>query len=1475
MKNLHSFRGCKKIKTAVLIISTFFLSGFAALFSSCIVESDSSYPTMLMSISADYYDMKTNYAVGEKLDLTGLKVYATFSDGSFKEIKDYQTSYSKGYTFTDKDAEQCSYSGMGYLELRISYQGFQICVFLYVSAAGTSNVESIQISEPSKKNYRYGEKLDLSGLTVTALYPDGTTKTVSGWTSFPADGSELKKTGTQEIQIYYGGVSASFSIEVSALDGSKSTSFFWGKWIRMDTGTVYEVLDTVVKVNGTYKPIISCSDSSINISEVGTLEKDSDRIIKNEDNIPFFRYGGTNLEYSLKVVGFTDSGSRAVSSTGLKGLKGKGKSDTYSSFETKESYTDENGLITLTAPTVGDSQTVTIEKDDGGLVVVPNIVIENTGDFMGTVAIVEENQYNLKVTGVIDESEKDSGYLFGNSAKTYTMTITIENISDIDCLVSTYEILPDDPRLTIEPYDGDNETSGTILTLPKHAPFPIKVKLTYGDISQPFVDTGITIKINNAKLDSAGKLLQDENKKLIYQEWTDYIPLKFYRGLIPITIAAESKFNKSAALNGFIIYPDGNNQFFAVPSGQKKVFLVPTFGEDKKYLLVFSGATVTQELSKSTEIFYTVSPGSSSVLPIDLNPGIDIIYNGEVNDTEEDAVSMDEAFEAYLHKEDIDYWQINGESSEIFAPGNKSYCTVSFKSDYGQVPNSFFVPEGNALTASQIYPISAPGMTFAGWYNNGNEYKAGSLVNGNIELVAQWVIADYSINYVLNGGNATEPDAATNSSNNLNSYRITDDTIPVYNPARSYYTFDGWYKTSDFTGEQVTEIPTGSWGDITLYAKWIPVTYKVTFYDVEQGELSSMESNIDGEGAVFDVKENHYILYYNFDSDITLLSAKRAHYSFDGWYEGSTFEEDTKIEKLYKCHGDKDIYANWTVGNYRITYNLNGGTNAETNPASFSYDSNDITILPPTKKGNKFLGWYTSKTFEDKYLFDNVIPHNTDEDIELYAKWEIENYTITYELFGGTNNSQNPSSYTIDSSDITLKDPTFKTHAFLGWFLTSDFEEGTAVTKIETSTLTSYVLYAKWDIETYPITYNMNDGTAGADDVAENNSENPLGFTSESAAITLKPASRNGYTFKGWYTDSSLETPFVSIPAGTTAAVEVWAKWEAITYTISYVLNGGAAGAVDEAFNSPSNVTEYTIEDWVALNNPHRNGYTFAGWYETEDFSSSKLTGLRYKYGNKTLYAKWTMSVYDINYDWGNGGLASGENPTKYTITSYITLLSPVRTGYTFGGWYTNSSYTGDPVSKINKGTYGTLWLYAKWTPVQYPITYNLDGGTNSSANPAYYTITDSVTLGKPTKEGLIFKGWYTTSDCQTGTEISKISLGSTGAKTVWAKWVTPGAVKVEFSSASADALEITETVSGSDYTFTVPATASDGTAYTDYSWDVDGNGTSSLSSSSYTVSGRTFTLRTQNLPKGSYCIYVSAKKGLWTHDAKIFVTVE
>ena len=83
--------------------------------------------------------------------------------------------------------------------------------------------------------------------------------------------------------------------------------------------------------------------------------------------------------------------------------------------------------------------------------------------------------------------------------------------------------------------------------------------------------------------------------------------------------------------------------------------------------------------------------------------------------------------------------------------------------------------------------------------------------------------------------------------------------------------------------------------------------------------------------------------------------------------------------------------------------------------------------------------------------------------------------------------------------------------------------------------------------------------------------------------------------------------------------------------------------------------------------------------------------------------------------------------------------------------------------------------LYAQWTPIQYTITYNLNGGTNNPANPATYTVEDEVTLVAPTREGYIFTGW-------TGTGITgddpvlevTIEQGSTGDRTYTARWALP-----------------------------------------------------------------------------------------------------
>ncbi|WP_304528254.1 InlB B-repeat-containing protein, partial [Romboutsia ilealis] len=151
--------------------------------------------------------------------------------------------------------------------------------------------------------------------------------------------------------------------------------------------------------------------------------------------------------------------------------------------------------------------------------------------------------------------------------------------------------------------------------------------------------------------------------------------------------------------------------------------------------------------------------------------------------------------------------------------------------------------------------------------------------------------------------------------------------------------------------------------------------------------------------------------------------------------------------------------------------------------------------------------------------------------------------------------------------------------------------------------------------------------------------------------------------------------------------------------------------------------------------------------------------------GNKTFYAKWTLNNYTVKYNL-NGGTHSG-NPITYNVTSSTKILkSPTRKGYTFKGWYSDSSYR-TKVTQIPSGSTGNKTFYAKWTLNNYTIKYNLNKGKNSKSNPTTYNVTSSTKILKnPTRKGYIFKGWYTSNQYKT-----KITSLSSGNKTLYAKW--------------------------------------------------------------------------------------------------------
>ena len=150
------------------------------------------------------------------------------------------------------------------------------------------------------------------------------------------------------------------------------------------------------------------------------------------------------------------------------------------------------------------------------------------------------------------------------------------------------------------------------------------------------------------------------------------------------------------------------------------------------------------------------------------------------------------------------------------------------------------------------------------------------------------------------------------------------------------------------------------------------------------------------------------------------------------------------------------------------------------------------------------------------------------------------------------------------------------------------------------------------------------------------------------------------------------------------------------------------------------------------------------------------------------LWARWTP-FYTITYHLDGGTLTTDKN--SYTIESEnITLDEPTRTGYAFGGWYTNEELTGDAVTTIAQGSTGNMELWARWTPF-YTITYHLDGGTLTTDYDGYTVESPAITLDKPTRSGYAFGGWYTNEEL-TGDAVTTIAQGSTDHREYWAKWI-------------------------------------------------------------------------------------------------------
>ncbi|MFA5544005.1 MAG: InlB B-repeat-containing protein, partial [Bacilli bacterium] len=169
-----------------------------------------------------------------------------------------------------------------------------------------------------------------------------------------------------------------------------------------------------------------------------------------------------------------------------------------------------------------------------------------------------------------------------------------------------------------------------------------------------------------------------------------------------------------------------------------------------------------------------------------------------------------------------------------------------------------------------------------------------------------------------------------------------------------------------------------------------------------------------------------------------------------------------------------------------------------------------------------------------------------------------------------------------------------------------------------------------------------------------------------------------------------------------------------------------------------------------------KNGYTFDGWFTNVSLDSSSAVTEDIK-ESITLYAKWNIVNYTITY-YLDEGINASNNPTAFTILDNIPLEAATKTGYSFGGWYSDDSFTQE-VTSIEAGTNANIDLYAKWDNLNYTITYHLDEGVNASNNPNTFTILDNITLESASKTGYSFGGWY--SDDSFTQKVTSIEAGT------------------------------------------------------------------------------------------------------------------
>jgi len=415
---------------------------------------------------------------------------------------------------------------------------------------------------------------------------------------------------------------------------------------------------------------------------------------------------------------------------------------------------------------------------------------------------------------------------------------------------------------------------------------------------------------------------------------------------------------------------------------------------------------------------------------------------------------------------------------------------------------------------------------------------------------------------------------------------------------------------------------------------------------------------------------------------------------------------------------------------FTITYNDLHDT-THTNPEIFIISTPVITLSNPTtnRNGYVFAGWWTTSQGAGTRIIQ-ITPGTGEGQISenqvFYARWD-RIYTIEFRNVLASEHDNDAEFWAGVLPYTLLVAGDRLSHTFGGWWThdgTISGNWGTQITSIAAGTTGNQIVYARWNIRTYTVTFTVN----GIVRETINNVNRDTLVNSLIPPIVLVAWLPEGHEFVEWRIGG------VAINGQTiTEATNIVALTRLRTYTVTFTVNG----AVRETINNV---------DWGTLVNSLNAPAILAAWLpEGHEFVEWRIGGVAANGQTITeatdIEAFTRLRTYSIIFN------THGGTPVETITANFGVSLSeppnPAKTGYIFRHW----SLIEDGIAAVFPSTMpaGGLTLHAVWkaeTSTQYNITFNnLHNGVHKNA--AVANAGTQINLTKATREGYTFIGWF------------------------------------------------------------------------------------------------------------------------------------